>query len=52
MPAVSMKENHMTCIRVGDVAPTLTLPTDAGATWQLSAQRGRAWVLMFHRHLQ
>jgi peroxiredoxin len=36
---------------VGQVAPEIDLPDDAGRRWRLSDRRGRPVVLIFHRHL-
>jgi peroxiredoxin len=38
-------------IGVGDLAPEIELPDDQGGVWRLSAHRGRAVVVLFHRHL-
>lgn len=38
-------------VRVGDPAPDFELPDDRGGVWRLSAHRGRAVVVLFHRHL-
>lgn len=38
-------------VDVGDAAPEIDLPDHAGRRWRLSDHRGRAVVLIFHRHL-
>lgn len=38
-------------VDVGDAAPEIALPDQAGDVWRLSDQRGRAVVVIFHRHL-
>jgi len=38
----------MSKLRIGDPAPDFSLETDSGATFQLSAQRGRKVVLFFY----
>jgi peroxiredoxin len=35
----------------GDSAPLFELPTCEGRRWRLADHRGRAVVLIFHRHL-
>ncbi len=36
---------------VGDPAPPVDLPDDAGRRWRLADHLGRPVVLVFHRHL-
>ncbi|HWC10235.1 MAG TPA: hypothetical protein VG455_03340 [Acidimicrobiales bacterium] len=38
-------------VDVGDLAPEIALPDHLGRVWRLSEHRGRAVVLLFHRHL-
>ena len=38
----------MTTLKVGDVAPDFTLPTDGGGTFTLSRMRGKKVVLYFY----